>query len=465
MKQIVANWKNIVENNSNNNIEKQLFPWIRHYRQAGFQVSLFVEPEEIAEFSMLFPECRPLMVHTKNENSLELEITDYLLEWFIDEKGQFVLMRPMATNWTETGVIGRVFQVSVENQDPKTTFEIPDFIQYRHEKHSAFTQQGIFSGSGLEPSNRWVCFSLVLSKKQCPLQYYQNTLLNNFEGDISSCVVGKRVYEFYNMNVVVQKEKRYGIIWHPKCGCTTIMKTFFLVNQIPIQKDQSIRSLNFFFEQYRYNVYLEEIEYIHFVRNPYQRFLSTFIDKHVFQRDDIFVQLQGYKEFKHVFNKGNLLDLCLFLKQGHFISSHYTPQSKITLSPEIPTYHIDDGEGLNHHLTEFLRKFHPQMDLLRSLGCFENSIQGYSLEKKTEKETLSWLKYLSREEWIEYLEKNNLNYDNILDDELKQGIYSLYKEDFIRYGYDCKIPENSPPLQKIYYNGIQQGSYPDWTQI
>lgn len=470
MKKIVANWKDIYEKNTQ---EKDLFQWIRHYIQAGFQVSLFVKPEEIAEFSLSFPEGRPLMVHTKDENSLELNITDYLLEWFVDDQDQFVLLKPMATNWTETGVIGRVFQVAVENQDPLTTFEIPDFIQYRHEKHSAFVQHGLFTGSGsrtgIEPSNRWVCFSTTPSAKQCSLQYYQNNLLTNPE---KTHAIGKRVYAFYHMNVVVQKDKRYGIIWHPKCGCTTIMKTFCSVNSISLQKDQSIRSINFFMERFRYNVYLEEMDYIHFVRNPYHRFLSTFLDKHVFFRDDIFVQLQGYQEFKEKYNRGSLMDLCLFLKEGKYISEHYMPQSKIVLSPEIPTFAIDDNRGLNHYLTAFLKRFHPKMDLLSSLACFENSIQAYSLDKKTEKNTVSWLKHFSREEWLDYLNKNNLDYAVLLDDELKRAIYTLYKEDFDRFEMNPDLPEITPLLRKIHYNEVQRGSIgivddfnPDWIQI
>ena len=469
MKRIVANW--VPPDESRKEQEYDLLSqWITHHQQSGFNVSLLVEPSNVSAFQYYYPEGHSLVVHQKVENSLEMNTTDFLFEWFSDDKDQFILLKPMVTNWTESGIIGRVFQVAVENQDPITTFEIPDFIQFKHGKHSAFTKHGISTGnSSLEPSNRWVCFSLIQSQKQCSLQYYQNDLLATPE---KKHAIGKRVYHFYHMNVVIQKEKQYGIIWHPKCGCTTIMKTFCSVNNIPIKKDQSIRSLNFLCERFRYNVYLEEIDYIHFVRNPYQRFLSTFIDKHVFQRDDIFIQLQGYKDFKQVFNRCDLMDLCLYIKEEKYISEHYVPQSKIVLSPEILTLQIDDDKGLNQYLTEFLKKYHPKMDVLSSLGCFENSIQAYSLDKQTKKEPRLWLKYFSREEWLEYLEKNNLDYENILDDKLKQAIYSIYKEDFKRFGYDSKLPENSTSFKKMYYNEIQKGSIgivddfnPEWTQI
>lgn len=467
MKRIIANWKP-PENNRES--EKGLLSqWIQHHQQSGFNISLLVNPENAVAFQNFYPEGGSLMVHQKNENSLELEITDFLFEWFVDDQDQFVLTKPLVTNWAETGVIGRVFHVPVENQNPLTTFEIPDFIQYRHENHSAFTKNGIVIGKTTEPSNRWVCISLIPSLKRCSLQYYQTPLLLSPE---KKHAIGKRVYEFFHMNVVIQKEKRYGIIWHPKCGCTTIMKIFCSVNGISLGKEQPIRSLNFFQEKYRYNVYLEEINYIHFVRNPYERFLSTYIDKHVLQRDNIFIQLDGYKEFKQTFNKGNMMDLCLYLKNGKYISEHYIPQSKIILSPEIPTYHIDDEKGLNHHLTEFLKKYHPKMDLLCSLACFENSIQGYSLDKKTEEETGVWFKYFSRDDWIKYLEKHNLNYRAILDDKLKQSIYLLYKEDFDRFGYDPELPKEQLSIQKMYYSGSQRVSMgtvddfnPEWTQI
>lgn len=467
MKRINAKW---ISPKNNEKYEPEILnSWIIHHQQSGFNVSVYVEPNDNNLFHQYYPQGHPVVKFQKSteiENNLEINTTDFLFEWFIDDQDQFVLTKPMVTNWTETGVIGRVFHVPVENQDRMTTFEIPDFIQYKHRKHSAFTINGIKTGiDSKEPSNRWVCFSLIPSSKQCSLQYYQNTLLLTPE---KKHQIGKRIYEFYHMNVVVQKEHSYGIIWHPKCGCSTIMKIFCSVNNISVNKNQPIRSLNFFFEKFRYNVYLEEIEYLHFVRNPYYRFLSTYIDKQILQRDEIFLELEGYKEFKKRYNRGSLMDLYLFLKEGKYISEHYVPQSKIILSPNIPTFQIDDNNGLNQYLTNFLKNFHPKMNLLSSLGCFENSIKNYSLQKKTEEGVLSKLKYYSREEWLEYLEKNNLNYDNILDEQMKQAIYVLFKDDFQNFNYETNITYY--PV-KINYNNIERNSIgmvddfnPDWTQ-
>lgn len=447
-----------------------LIQWIQHYRQAGFPVFIWIDPKNknLLE-KQIGEEYGSLLTYFKPTDGLELTIHDYLLEWFMDDQDQFILLKPLATNWTNTGTLGRVFQVDIEGKDSATTFEIPDFIQYKHERHTAFTKHGISLNGNGTPSDRWVCFSLSPSEKQCSLQYYQNDLLINPE---KRHAIGKRVYEFYHMNVVVQKDKRYGIIWHPKSGCTTIMKMFCSVNQIRLGENQSIRSLNYFFEKYRYNVYLEEIDYIHFVRNPYKRFLSTFLDKHVHCRDTIFIQLQGYLEWSRLYPKGNIMDVCNFLKQGKYISEHYTLQSKIQLSPEIPTFQIDDERGLNHYLTAFLKKYHPKMDMLESLGRFDNSIQNYDLKRKTEKNAVSWLKHYSRDEWREHLEKNNLCYSAVLDDDLKHAIYSLYKDDFEQFGYDPELPDNPPLTKKICYNQDQRSSIgvvddfnTDWMQI
>jgi len=436
MKKIIANW-----NPSSDNKKDLFIKWINHHQQAGFDISILVEPTNLSSFYEYYPEGRYLVVHEKNRGCLELNTTDFLFEWYIDERDQFVLLKPSVTNW-KTGIIGRVFQVHVHDQDPNTTFEIPDFVQYRHENHSAFLKHGIsVDNISTEPSNRWVCFSLIPSQKQYSFQYYYNNFLTVDE----KYAIGERVYKFYHMNVIVQKEKKYGIIWHPKCGCTTIMKTFCSVNNISIKEHQKLRSLNYSHEKFRDNMYLEGIDYIHFVRNPYYRFLSTFIDKHVLQRDDIFIHLDGLVKFNEIFKKSNLLDLCLFLKEGKYISEHYTPQSKIAISPQIKTLKIDDNTGLNHYLTVFLKKYHPKMNLFSSLGCFENSIKSYSLEKKTEKEPQLSLKYFSREEWLEYMENYNLNYDSILDERLKKAIYSLYKEDFIAFGYNPNIPDKDLP--------------------
>ena len=86
-------------------------------------------------------------------------------------------------------------------------------------------------------------------------------------------------------------------------------------------------------------------------------------------------------------------------------------------------------DGFNIILYNFLVKFYPP-DLLFSIGVLthkENTnkpvlLDGVIVNPK--------LKYYDRDEWIEYLKTNILNYDTILDDELKQMICTFFFQDF-----------------------------------
>ena len=130
--------------------------------------------------------------------------------------------------------------------------------------------------------------------------------------------------------------------------------------------------------KYRYNSYLQNLDLITFVRNPYHRFISTFIDKHVLKTDHIYLQLQGYREFINNYSKNNIYNLAHFVTNKKYISDHYS------IISENQTYHflmnkyktikiIRIEDGVSKHLFDFFIKYHKNINV-EMLDIFDNKI-------------------------------------------------------------------------------------------
>ena len=256
------------------------------------------------------------------------------------------------------------------------------------------------------------------------------------------------------MNVIVNKEKQYGVIWHSKCACTTLTHIFCQLNEISLNGDvQKKRSLNFNIpNKHHFNNYLQNIDLISFYRDPYHRFISTFIDKHVYKTDDIYITLEGYHNYLSIYKKDTIYNLTQYLLQGGYISEHFRQISdsaifhcyKNNISNCICKL-INMKHGVNLNLYEFLKQYY-DISLLDSLGileCHENSIatKQRNVGLKTnnivfqidDKYDYEKLKHFDEMEWKEYLSTHNLDYEYILQDtSLKDDISILYKKDIIQ---------------------------------
>ena len=184
---------------------------------------------------------------------------------------------------------------------------------------------------------------------------------------------------------------------------------------------------------------------ISFVRNPYDRLISSYIDKHIYKNDDIYLTLEGYRKF--IDNYENTIEeLCKFILSGELISKHYelivnhnfsVPYYK-TLQKQ--TYKIEDN--LNKHLYNFLKKYHNNIEDKSEyiLNHYSNSICYKKIQTKKynlDTNLIKKFKNLKRIEWFDYLSDYNLNYKDIIDNdsELKNLIYKIYEKDFIKFKY------------------------------
>jgi hypothetical protein len=434
--------------------------WINHYNRLSIEYGIFVESADLDHFKFLFDFSSKNIIDTSPKDVLQITEKDLLFPF---SKTPDLIMQlsysPDEDFYHElkynSTTIGRLFYVPVFNKLMYSTFEIPDFILYQHQNHSHFKIHGIKVNGGGPPSSSIVCLHLdVLHNNNKPNEYYETNIVINRYVSLSpeNKIIDpffSNVYLHYKMNVIVNKEKQYGIVWYPKSACSTLSNLFCLVNQIDLEEPKPKRSLNFFLHQYRFHSYLENIEMIAFVRNPYTRFLSSFIDKHIFKTDDIFLTLEGYQDYRQQYPKDCIYNLCKYLLNGKYISDHYLPMihfaplfneysdsmSSPSHNSKIHWHKIEDH--MNENLYSFLKKYHPDLEKNKILTEHENSICQKNNSPNKINELNPYVKYFDENQWKLYLDRFNINYQFIIDadPELKEMIYTLYKHDFEKFGY------------------------------
>ena len=416
--------------------------WLNHYIHTGLDYKILVLPGDQVNFTYLYPFSLNKIITEKPDNCLELTINDFLFTYDSDDNGNIVLNFNFNTNFiNDSIVIGKIFNVHIKDKPNFTCFEIPDFIIHQHAHHTNYTVHGIKLNGGNNLSDNIVCLSTLLSQVTDNRSYME---CHGIYGNLISI----NVYTYFMRNIIVNKEKMYAILWFPKCACSSIGTMFCQANDIKIHND-NMKNLTYYRPKYRYNPYLQGFDFIVFGRNPYHRFVSSFIDKHVLQDDIQYLNLPGYKNFI-ANNENKILNLAIFIK-NNYLSDHYLQLhkfesysyvinkmdnvSEMEKKHTLQTCRIEDG--LNENLYSFLSKYHDNLNN-SILNVFVNSIV-----KKEDKVTETSLQVLpsnminfSIDEWKTYLKNNVLNYDLILTPSLKEKIFVNYEEDFKIFGYE-----------------------------
>jgi len=415
--------------------------WLSHYITLGLDFKIFVMLQDFKTFADKYPNFIERVIHIipDDNNFVVLTEDDFLFTFDKNPDDIMILYKNISMDELQSaGCIGRVFHVPVASKNKYTTFEIPDYILYSHYKHTNFTTDGIvvnknYKHSNLKQqhiSNKIVCICLKDTKVDRKHDYYETNILTD-EQDISKLYF-TNLYNMFNMNVLVNKEKLYGIVWNSKCACTTISTIFCKLNNIDLPPHHK-RSINFHIKnKHYYNAYLQNVQFISFVRNPYYRFLSVFIDKHVYQTDKVYLTLDGYTKYTNKYGKDNIYNLCKsILNKDDIISLHFSTIQNQTMFVsniiDCKIYKMEDD--FNIKLYNFLVKFYPPQ-LLFSIGVLTHKENTNKPVITEEVIVDTKLKYYDSDEWMEYLKTNSLNYDTILDDELKQIISTIFFQDF-----------------------------------
>jgi len=422
--------------------------WLNHYSFTGLEFNIVVSDADLTTFSSNYPYSISKIISEKPIDCLELTINDFLFTYDRDDNDNIVLNYNFDINFIKKSLcIGKIFYAPIPDKPLYSTFEIPDFIIYKHSHHTNYTIDGIKINGGQQISDDIVCFSLKETKVMERTCYLETLAIH---GNLTSGnLVSGNVYNHFLRNIIVNKDLLYAIMWYPKAACTTIGNIFCCVNNIKINKSNE-KNLSYYRPKYRFNPYLQGLNIISFTRNPYYRFLSTYIDKHVYQDDLMYLNLPGYKAFIERFSP-NLLNLSTFIQSKNYISDHYLPfhhfecynymMNKIKNTNDLENKHIlkfyKIEDGLNNILYTFLSEFHHEIDI-SILNLHENTIlnkQPFISTNYNEILSHDNLSIYNNDEWKVYLTNNALNYDKILTRELKNILYENYKEDFILFGY------------------------------
>ena len=356
---------------------------------------------------------------------------DYLFSYKKGENDVMLLSNDITGIENEKSIIGKVFYVPVQDKKEYTTFEIPDFIIYKHDNHTNYTKDGIIINNGNIPSNNFVCFSLKLSKVAMETEYYENNILF----DISN---PDNVYIEYEYNIFVNKEKKYGIIWHYKCACSTITNYFGKINNLnKITHGLVIDNL-----KYRYNNYLQGFDIISFVRHPFFRFISCYFNKHINKLDNYYhLENETYLNYLNIYKDDTLFNFADYLQNGNIIDDHSICISKMNYFNKYKNLnynivHIEDI-NLNKYLFNFFSKYHviEKLKIFIGVSHFDTSIININKEYK----------FYNYNDWKKYLEINNIipNYLSILDDEFIQKLNIIYNDDLVLLNYENKLLKNT----------------------
>jgi hypothetical protein len=428
--------------------------WLNHYNILNLPYNIYVEKQDVVFFTSNYPYTKNIINYIPDNVTMLTEM-DFLMSYNVNENDIMVLSYDVNEKELEleNNIIGRLFHVPIESKTLCTTFEIPDFIIYKHENHTNFTIDGIKIKPNPEKdninfvSNSIVSLNMNVSKVAYEDEYYEtNIIINNCSINNKEEVFFTNIYNNVLRNVFVNKEKQYAVVWHAKCACTSINDIFCLANNIKFNKKQNHHlSVSWLYNKYRYNVYLQNIDMITFVRNPYERIISSYIDKHVYKSEQIYLTFEGYTQFVKN-NENTLYNLCNYLLSGEFITQHYTSFTKY--NDGIPYYNslkkivVKIEDGLNNYLYDFLKKYHPELesnkfDILNY--CANNNVYKKEQTKIINNDTklIRQLKHFTPEKWLDYLSKYNLSYKDIIenDEELKTLIYKIYENDFLEFNY------------------------------
>jgi hypothetical protein len=399
--------------------------WLRFYSNIQIPFRILCNEQNIKLFNALFPEYSSSILLTlidTNNNFIELSEYDFLFN-YTKNSDDVMILSNINSSIFKPQLIGRLFYVPIKNKQKYTTFEIPDFILYQHKKHTSYSINGLSLFNEIEIlSDSTVCLCLKESIYTFVDGYYETNCIFNYNNFICKTIYIRSAY-----NIIVNKEKLYGIIWNPKCACCTIRIAYQNVNEI---RDPTLKILTT--KKYKYNIYLQDIDIIHFTRMPRYRFASCYFNKHVDNRDLRYQSEKSYHDYIKLFPDNSLENFANYTTNYGFIELHSVPITKsfwYTTYKNLKYINHDIDDNLNAKLLQFFSKYHTNISI-------NDIIHNRTKTSSIVSSTINPLyKSFSNIQWKKYYNDNGCypNYSAIIDDELGQIIDKLYQNDYKQF--------------------------------
>jgi len=212
--------------------------------------------------------------------------------------------------------------------------------------------------------------------------------------------------------------------WSAKCACSHVKRIFWFLQNNNIENP--IHSISGY-QKLPEDIDIENYTTIIFIRNPYKRLVSGFLDK--YETEGEFRKLWKYEKITFSMFVDELLK-----KDWHMIEKHhFTPQTteefnkKILLSKFFICYDI---ENINYHFIEQLYNIKIPLEVLHKKDGHER--------KKYE---IIFYKYVYNLDMNDYY-CYNVDYKYFFNEELKNKLRIFYEEDFhffneIGIYYEC----------------------------
>lgn len=444
----------------NKNTNKSLFNlWYQYYKKINIDFRIFSSDKTPITY-YLYNEC---FIHENiiNKNN-EIILTEYdflctysVKNTEVDDILELSYNDINMNDITNTSLlIPKLFYVPIKNKTPYTTFEIPDFIIYRHFDHTNYITDGIKVNGGETISDKYVFLNMNISRVAYENEYYENNIFYCDYDKDTKCLdnnIFSNTYARFAGNIITHKELKYAIVWHPKCGCSTICNIFKKINNIDILNPHLISKR---IHKYRYNNYLQNIDIITFVRNPYTRFISAYFNKHINRAEKEYLDNIHYKNYLlYINNDDTLYNLSKYIiNKNKFIDEHTQPLTDLYYNIYRKNIHFKYTiakieEGLEEQLYTFLLKYHNKIDNMDTIRIDNMTTKDDVVEFNNND-----YKNYNINDWMEYYSLHNKfpNYNSILiDEELKNLLYKIYSNDFINLGYSQEIINDNDINSKI----------------
>jgi len=214
------------------------------------------------------------------------------------------------------------------------------------------------------------------------------------------------------MYFIINNDKKIIFGWSAKCGCSHIKRIFWNLDNNNINNEPHIKieELNKLPDN------TNEYDIILFVRNPYKRVVSGFLDK--YKKDGSFRKMwKSEKITFSLFVDEIISENWDVIEKHHFIqqTSENFDENKIL---QAKSYRIFDIENIDYSYIEMIYNKKINNDVLHIK-------QGH--ERKTYENTINYDVYdLQMEDYYE----NNINYKYFYNSEIKNKIYKFYENDF-----------------------------------
>ena len=228
------------------------------------------------------------------------------------------------------------------------------------------------------------------------------------------------------MHFFVNSDYKIIFGWSGKCGCSHVKKIYYYFCN---NNEKELHTDDEYEEELPENI--EEYTSILFIRNPYKRVVSGFLDK--YSKSGVYIDkfLSKYDTIKFDTFIDELIENNWSIIDYH----HFTPQtteqfnkSKIIKSKSLILYNI---ENINYkYLEKLFNKKIPEQ-LLNFKGGHERKVYNEDFDDE-------YVYNLDKNEYINY----NIHINKFYNKDLKDKVYNFYVNDFLffkEFGFDYNL--------------------------